>query len=350
MSLRQNTTERVNIILLDPTTGNRVTNISVASNKIANNTAYLIKSDGTTSTITLVQNSTWFEIDSTNNPGVYQLVINSSHLNLLGYIAWTIRPSGSDFNIVSGSDTITSLMADVASIQADTNDIQTRLPAALVSGKMDSSISTLADNTITAAVLASDVGTEIATAVWSNGTRTLSAATNITSTGGTTVPQTGDAYARLGAPTGASVSADIAAVKTKTDTLPSDPASVTSVNSAKTAIMGPQTLSISTIAGGALFDQPSDNLHRISTALVPGQASMATQVWDELRSNHTAPGTYGEFVRTLYLIFTGRSKIDRASHKLIIYAEDGITPFKLFDLKDIAGQPADTAAAERIPV
>lgn len=35
--------------------------------------------------------------------------------------------------------------------------------------------------------------------VWAAGTRTLTAATNITSTGGTTVPQTGDSFARLGA-------------------------------------------------------------------------------------------------------------------------------------------------------
>lgn len=40
----------------------------------------------------------------------------------------------------------------------------------------------------------------------------------------TTFPQTGDNYARLGAPAGASVSADIAAVNAKTTNLPSDPA------------------------------------------------------------------------------------------------------------------------------
>jgi hypothetical protein len=67
---------------------------------------------------------------------------------------------------------------------------------------------------------------DVATAVWSAVTRTVTAATNITSTGGTTVPQTGDAYARLGAPAGAShaadvaaVKADSAAVKAKTDSL-----------------------------------------------------------------------------------------------------------------------------------
>jgi hypothetical protein len=73
--------------------------------------------------------------------------------------------------------------------------------------------SDLAADTLTAAKVAADVGTEIGTAVWATAARTLTAATNITSTGGTTVPQTGDSYARLGAPAGASVSADIAAVQ-----------------------------------------------------------------------------------------------------------------------------------------
>lgn len=52
--------------------------------------------------------------------------------------------------------------------------------------------------------------------VWASSARTLTAATNITSTGGTTVPQTGDAFARLGAPVGASISVDIAGVQSVT--------------------------------------------------------------------------------------------------------------------------------------
>lgn len=64
--------------------------------------------------------------------------------------------------------------------------------------------------------------THSAVDVWSAVTRTLTAATNITSTGGTTVPQTGDSFARLGAPAGASVSADIASVQTDTDAIEVD--------------------------------------------------------------------------------------------------------------------------------
>lgn len=61
----------------------------------------------------------------------------------------------------------------------------------------------------------------------------------------TTFPQTGDSYARLGAPAGASVSADVAAVKTdtaaiklKTDNLPSDPADASDISASLTTITG----------------------------------------------------------------------------------------------------------------
>lgn len=59
-------------------------------------------------------------------------------------------------------------------------------------------------------ITATGFSTHTAADVWTSATRTLTAATNITSTGGTTVPQTGDSFARLGAPAGASIAADVA--------------------------------------------------------------------------------------------------------------------------------------------
>lgn len=56
--------------------------------------------------------------------------------------------------------------AAVAAVQADTDDIQTRLPAALVSGRMDASVGAMAANTLTASALATDAVTEIVTGVW----------------------------------------------------------------------------------------------------------------------------------------------------------------------------------------
>jgi len=62
-------------------------------------------------------------------------------------------------------DTGTTLQGELDGIQADTEDIQSRLPAALVSGRMDSSVGAMAANVLTASALATDAATEIAAAV-----------------------------------------------------------------------------------------------------------------------------------------------------------------------------------------
>ena len=58
-------------------------------------------------------------------------------------------------------DTGTTLQAEVDGIQADTEDIQTRLPAALVSGRIDASVGAMAANVMTAAAAAADLTTEL---------------------------------------------------------------------------------------------------------------------------------------------------------------------------------------------
>lgn len=58
-----------------------------------------------------------------------------------------------------------SVSADIAGVQSDTNDIQTRIPAALVGGRMDSSVGAADANTITATALATDAVNEIADGV-----------------------------------------------------------------------------------------------------------------------------------------------------------------------------------------
>lgn len=55
--------------------------------------------------------------------------------------------------------------AALATVQADTDNIQTRLPAALVSGRMDSDVGAIQANVVNANALATDAGTEIANAV-----------------------------------------------------------------------------------------------------------------------------------------------------------------------------------------
>lgn len=73
-----------------------------------------------------------------------------------------------------------SLAADIATVQADTDDIQTRLPAALVSGRMDSDVgamqagvvdaTAIATDAVNADALAADAVTEIQAAILSDAT------------------------------------------------------------------------------------------------------------------------------------------------------------------------------------
>lgn len=55
--------------------------------------------------------------------------------------------------------------AALATVQADTDDLQTRVPAALVSGRIDASVGAMATDTLTAAALKTDAVTEIVTAL-----------------------------------------------------------------------------------------------------------------------------------------------------------------------------------------
>jgi len=70
-------------------------------------------------------------------------------------------------------DTGTTLQGELDGIQEDTENIQSRLPAALVSGRMDASVGAMAANTLTASALATDAVTEVATAVRSELTTEL---------------------------------------------------------------------------------------------------------------------------------------------------------------------------------
>ena len=137
---------------------------------------------------------------------------------------------GSPTTTVGLSGTTVKTATDV---ETDTADIQTRLPAALVSGRIDASVGAMAANVltatainadaITAAKVAADVSAEIADAVWDED-----------ATGHQTGGTFGQAIGDPGADTntiygatvtgaaGATVAADIVAVKAETATIVAD--------------------------------------------------------------------------------------------------------------------------------
>lgn len=82
-----------------------------------------------------------------NNVGAVSLPTN--------FASFSIDASGRvDVGKVLGTaQTAGDLKASLNTLQADTDDIQTRLPAALVSGRMDSSVGAMASNVLTAAAI-----------------------------------------------------------------------------------------------------------------------------------------------------------------------------------------------------
>lgn len=74
-----------------------------------------------------------------------------------------------------------NLDTQIAAVQSDTNDIQTRIPAALVSGRIDASVGAMAANTLTASALASDAVTEIQTGLSTLDAAGIRAAVGLTS-------------------------------------------------------------------------------------------------------------------------------------------------------------------------
>lgn len=57
-----------------------------------------------------------------------------------------------------------------------------------------------------------------------------------------------------------------------------------------------------------------------------------------------------ELINTVLKYSTNRSKVDKNNKTLTIYDDDGVTPIKIFNLKDFLGSPSVTEVAERAPV
>ncbi len=117
----------------------------------------------------------------------------------------------------SVSADIAAVKAETASLQTDTNDIQARLPAALVSGRMDSSVGAMATNVLTATAINADAFTaaKFAADVTTEFQAGLATASAISTMQGNVTDILADTTV-IGAPAGASISADIAAVKVDT--------------------------------------------------------------------------------------------------------------------------------------
>lgn len=138
---------------------------------------------------------------------------------------------------------------------------------------------------------------------------------------------TGDTYARLGAPAGASVSADIAGIKAKTDNLPASPAAVGSpmtltgdYDAAKTAAQAgdAMTLSNDAVSAAALA---ADALAEIKAQV---EAVLASTARAELAAVPAANASLADKLTWITMIL--RNKRTQTNTTETVYADDGATP------------------------
>jgi hypothetical protein len=141
-------------------------------------------------------------------------------------------------------DTGTTLQGELDGIQADTEDIQSRLPTALVSGRIDASVGAMQPNVLTASALATDAVSEIQS--------------------------------------GLATTANVAAIETDTQDIQSRlPAALVS---------GRIDASVGAMASGVF------TAAALATDAV---GEIADGVWDEPYSGHTTAGSFGKLVDTL---------------------------------------------------
>lgn len=211
--------------------------------------------------------------------GYYSVPLNTTDTNTLGAFRLEVQATGAlavflDVAVLSQafydakySTAALATASALATVQADTDDIQTRLPAALVSGRMDASVGAMATDVITSGALAASAVTEI-----QSGLATASALTAI-----------GSDVSAILVDTGTDIPASIALVQADTDNIQTRiPAALISGRiDATVGAMQTDTLTASALASSAVTE--------IQTGLATSTAlsAVASNVTDILADTGT---------------------------------------------------------------
>ena len=345
--LRYNTAERIKVTLITslgaPKTGLIATDFKASS-------VYLYKSDGTKTTIALTLGVNLFEADSTDAPGVYDILLTSTHTNTLGTICISIQPAAAAFvatyftetveDTVSGISTL--IGTPVVSVSADIASVYSRLGAPAGASVSADVAAVKADTTTLKAdtvILKADTAATVAVLPLT----TIAAATDVTAS--TTAIKGTDNRSIT----------DIAGVGTfnlATDTLHDIKtaiggfATTADVNAARDSIKGPDNRDLTQMAGAG-FVSANDSLIALKTAIGGVAGATAAQVFDELLNLHVAPGSFGEFMNILSAIMLNRVRMDKLTKTLTVFQADNVTPLKTYSLYDLNGNPALLNASER---
>lgn len=92
--VRKDTAVRLPVLLLDAIGAGKA---GVVPSDVLGGLARVYKADGTATTFALTAGVNWFEIDSTNAPGLYHVLVPSGQTNVLGPMQVVFRPAASVF-------------------------------------------------------------------------------------------------------------------------------------------------------------------------------------------------------------------------------------------------------------
>lgn len=265
------------------------------------------------------------------------------HINIIG-----VDASGAEWDSI-----FISVDVEASTTNARAADVQSRIPAALVSGRIDSSVGAMAANVINATAIATDaidadaLAADVTTEL-QNGLLTTTAFNT-----------------KLGTPAGASVSADIAAVKAETASIQTDTndlqtqvgtagAGLTAVASAANlatltgyvdtevaAILAAVDAEIATLVtnvAAILLDTETDGVV-LSTAQMQALADVILARGSAGVDNTAAADSLYEAIGFL-------KRASTASGNLVIYKTDGTTVFST----TVLGTNVDALPIERIGV
>lgn len=264
----------------------------------------------------------------TNGDHVAFQFTHASGINQVLNVYPTFPQTGDNFARIGApvgasiSADVAAVKAETASIQSDTNDIQTRIPAALVGGRMDVSVGAMANNVLTAAAINADAITDakvasdvtIASVTGAVGSVTGNVGGNVTGSVGS-VATGGITRASLAADTGLqSVRSNTAQAGGSTSITLDASASSTTDFYVNHLVL----LTGGTGAGQARFITAYNGTTKVATvtawatnpdntstfAILPGDAipgataptaaQVADAVWDEALSGHAVSGSTGE--------------------------------------------------------
>lgn len=215
-----------------------------------------------------------------------------------------------DVNVTHVGDT-TQTAGD---IMADTNDIQARLPAALVAGRIDASVGAMAANVMTAAAAAADLTTELQT-----GLATQASVNTIDDLLDTEILAI---IATLGTPAGASLAADIAAIEAQTDDIGVAGAGLTALGDVRIANLDAAVSSRLATAGYTAPPTTADVADKLLGRSIAGAADGGRTVQSALR-----------------LL---RNKREIVAGVLTVYVEDDVTPAWTGAVATAAGNPVSS--------